>query len=200
MKNLIVYIHGKNGSADESEHYRSVCKNHDVIGFDYVSTTPWQSKDEFPKFFEAVGQNYDTVSIIANSIGAFFAMTSLCNAKIDKAFFVSPIVDMENLIIGMMKMNNVTEKILECESEIEIANGEVLSWKYLCFVRENPIVWNVPTHILHGENDFLTTSENISAFANRIGATLTIMKDGEHWFHTPEQMNFLDRWLEKFCL
>lgn len=199
MKNLIVYIHGKNGNANESEHYRSVCRNHDVIGFDYVSTTPWQSKDEFPKFFEAVCQNYDTVSIIANSIGAFFAMTSLYNAKIDKAFFISPIVDMENLIIRMMKMHGITEEQLKSADTIEIDN-EVLSWKYLCFVRENPIVWNVPTHILHGENDFLTTTENISAFADRIGATFTIMKDGEHWFHTAEQMNFLDCWLEKFCL
>lgn len=32
-------------------------------------------------------------------------------------------------------------------------------------------------------------------FAKRIGATLTVMKDGEHRFHTNEQMQFLDDWI-----
>ena len=26
-------------------------------------------------------------------------------------------------------------------------------------------------------------------------ATLTVMEGGEHWFHTEEQMDFLDRWI-----
>ena len=39
----------------------------------------------------------------------------------------------------------------------------------------------------------------ISAFAEQIHADLTVMKDGEHWFHTPEQMQFLDDWVRQ-CL
>lgn len=35
-------------------------------------------------------------------------------------------------------------------------------------------------------------------FANKIGATVTVMNHGEHWFHTEEQMNFLDKWFKKF--
>ncbi len=27
------------------------------------------------------------------------------------------------------------------------------------------------------------------------GAELTVMPNGEHWFHTEEQMQFLDRWI-----
>ena len=33
-------------------------------------------------------------------------------------------------------------------------------------------------------------------FANKINANLT-MKDGEHWFHTDEQMNFLANWFKE---
>ncbi len=29
--------------------------------------------------------------------------------------------------------------------------------------------------------------------------TLTIMKNGEHWFHTEEQMKFLDSWIKLFA-
>ena len=37
-------------------------------------------------------------------------------------------------------------------------------------------------------------AENRKAFAEKTGAGLTVMKNGEHWFHTAEQMAFLDRW------
>ena len=29
------------------------------------------------------------------------------------------------------------------------------------------------------------------------GAELTVMPGGEHWFHTEEQMRFLDEWIER---
>ncbi len=35
----------------------------------------------------------------------------------------------------------------------------------------------------------------IAAFAGRIHAPLAVMEGGEHWFHTPDQMAFLDRWV-----
>ena len=35
----------------------------------------------------------------------------------------------------------------------------------------------------------------ISEFAKQANATLTVMKNGEHWFHTDEQMKFLDDWI-----
>lgn len=37
---------------------------------------------------------------------------------------------------------------------------------------------------------------NVTGFAERIGATLTVMKGGEHWFHTERQMNFLNQWIK----
>ena len=50
MKKSVVYIHGKDGNAAESKHYKPLFPDHDVIGFDYKSTTPWEAKDEFPAF------------------------------------------------------------------------------------------------------------------------------------------------------
>ena len=32
------------------------------------------------------------------------------------------------------------------------------------------------------------------AFAARPGRTLTVMEDGEHWFHTPQQLAVLEQW------
>ena len=63
---------------------------------------------------------------------------------------------------------------------------------------DDPIIWNTPTHILYAENDNITSLETMMNFANKIGATVTVMNHGEHWFHTEEQMNFLDNWFRKF--
>ena len=45
------------------------------------------------------------------------------------------------------------------------------------------------------DRDNLTSQETIHKFANDANAELTIMKNGEHWFHTEEQMKFLDEWI-----
>lgn len=197
MDKKIIYIHGKGGNAEEAVHYKYLFNDCDVVGFDYASQTPWEAREEFPRFFDEVCQNGQPVEIIANSIGAFFAMSALSGKRIEKAFFISPIVDMEKLISDMMLWENVTEAELRAKKEIRTAFGETLSWEYLCYVRENPIVWGVPTHILYGDQDNLTSYETISGFAERVGATLTVMRGGEHWFHTESQMDFLDQWIKR---
>lgn len=123
-------------------------------------------------------------------------MSSLSEVFVDKAYFVSPVVDMQKLIYDMMKSAHVTEEELYKKSKIATDFGETLSWEYLCYVRDNPIRWTVPTCILYGENDRLTSQETISDFAKKIGAKLTVMKNGEHWFHTDEQMRFVDDWIK----
>ena len=102
---------------------------------------------------------------------------------------------MEKLIGDMMTWANVTEQRLEERRKIATDFGETLSWRYLCYVHEHPVEWRVPTRILYGERDNLTSKETISAFAERVGAELTVMPGGEHWFHTAEQMRFLDVWI-----
>ena len=99
--------------------------------------------------------------------------------------------------VKFCKINVDEERELAEKEEIPTDFGETLSWAYLCYVRTHPIDWRVPTRILYGTQDNLTSLETISAFAGRLGAELTVMPEGEHWFHTPEQMRFLDAWLIK---
>jgi len=195
MKHLVVYVHGKGGSADEAVHYRPLFPGCEVVGFDYRAQTPRDAREEFPRYFAPLRAEYDSSILIANSIGAFFSMTALSAEEVDRALFISPIVNMEDLIAGMMARANVTEEELRIRKEIPTGSGETLSWDWLCDVRCHPLRWTVPTRILYGERDFLTSLETMSAFSARIGAPLTVMPGGEHWFHTPEQMAFLDRWI-----
>ena len=194
-RNLVIYVHGKGGSAEEAKHYQSLFAESDVIGFDYKSQNPWEAKSEFSYFYDLCSEGYDSVILIANSIGAFLSMIALAEKKISQALFISPIVNMEKLITDMMIWSNVTENELRSKKEILTEYGEALSWDYLCYVREYPIEWTIPTCILYGGKDNLTSRETISEFSDRISAALTVMDDGEHWFHTDVQMKVLDDWI-----
>lgn len=195
LKKAALYIHGKGGSAEEADHYKTMCNGYDVFGLDYKACTPWETKEEILAEYEILSKKYNSILIIANSIGAYFAMNALSEKELERAFFISPIVNMEKLISDMMMWANVTEQELQDKQEIETSFGETLSWKYLCYVRNNPIVWNTSTDILYAGNDNLTSYETISEFAEKTNSSLKIMEDGEHWFHTEEQMVFLDKWL-----
>ena len=190
-----VYLHGKGGNAREAEHYRALLPGWRVTGLDYRAQTPWEAREEFLAYFKAARRDGTKVLVIANSIGAFFAMQALDETRVDRALFVSPVVDMERLIETMMAGEGITEPELRQRGEIKTEFGETLSWRYLQDVRQHPIQWRVPTAILYGSGDALMPRETVEAFARRTGAVLTVMEGGEHWFHTKAQMQFLDAWV-----
>ena len=197
MKDAVLYIHGKGGSAAECEHYRPLFPDFEVIGLDYQTFTPWETGAEINTAVKELKEEYESIVLIANSIGAFFSMNAGIDAMIERAFFISPIVDMEKLICDMIQWANVTEEELRSKGVISTGFGEDLSWDYLCYVRSHPARWDVPTQILYGENDNLTSYETIRVFAEKHNAALTVMEGCEHWFHTEKQMQFLDDWIRK---
>ena len=191
----VLYIHGKGGNATESTHYEKFFLDCKVIGLDYKIFSPWETGREIHEAVVSLKTEFESIILIANSIGAFFSMNENLNSLIEKAYFISPVVNMEKLICDMMKWANVTEAELEQRKIIPTDFGEELSWEYLCYVREHSLNWQVPTSIIYGEKDNLTSIETMRAFAEKQGASLTVMKGGEHWFHTEEEMKFLDEWI-----
>ena len=171
--NVVVYIHGQGGSAAESEHYRTLLPDCEVVGMDYQAHTPWDAEAELHDAVADLKSHYENIILIANSIGAYYAMAAHLDHLVNVAFFISPVVDLEKL------------------------NGVILSDEYLRYVRNHPIKWNVPTHILYASDDRLIPFDAITDFAKNYEATLTVMEGGEHWFHTDEQMRFLDNWIKE---
>ncbi len=193
--NLVLYIHGKGGLAAESEHYKNLFPEYEVLGLDYKTFSPWETGKEILEAVKDVKSKYENIILIANSIGAFFSMNAQIENLIQKAYFISPVVNMEKLIRNMMSWANVSEEELKMRKVIPTDFGEDLSWDYLQYVKNHPVKWDVPTKILYGEKDNLISFETMKAFADSHKASLTVMKGGEHWFHTEEQMAFLDKWI-----
>ena len=65
---------------------------------------------------------------------------------LQEAFFISPIVDMEKLILDMMGWADITEEKLREKQLITTGFGEVN--------------WSVPTYILYEDKDNLTSLAN----------------------------------------
>lgn len=191
----VLYIHGKGGNAEECEFYKPLFTNRYVTGLDYKTFTPWQTGEEIFNAVKALKEKYDGITVIANSIGAFFCMNAGIDSLVEKAYFISPVVDMERLILGMMAQSGVTEDELKEKRVI----GD-LSWEYLCYVREHPVKWDAPARIIYGERDALVPYDTVKSFASEHNFTLDVMKGGEHWFHTDAQMRFIYNRIEKSLL
>ena len=111
---------------------------------------------------------------------------------------MSPIVDMERLICGRICAAGITEQILRERGMYPAREGDMLSWDYLCWVRAHPAKdWHCPQYILYGENDSMTDLATIRTFTAKSGAELIIVPQGEHWFHTPEQLAVMADWERK---
>ena len=191
----VVYVHGKGGRAVESEHYKTLFPQCEVIGIDYKAATPWEVKNEFKAVFQDMSGKYNSAILIANSIGAFFSMNSGIADAVTRAFFISPVVNMEKLITDMMGWAGVTPEQLEAAGEIETAFGQTLSWAYRTWAGEHPVTrWEHPTAVLYGTADHMTARPTVDDFVRRTGARLTVLDGGEHWFHTPEQLAVLRDW------
>ena len=156
MKKAILYLHGKGGSADEAEYYKPFFPDADVIGVDYRGDNPWNAREDILSAYRWFAKKYDSISIVANSIGAYFAMNALSDVGIEHAYFISPVVDMERLILDLMRWSNVSESELADKKIIQLETwDEPFSWDYLSYTREHPIIWKTPTDILYGEKTFL---------------------------------------------
>jgi alpha-beta hydrolase superfamily lysophospholipase len=204
---LFLFIHGKKGRKEDAESFAAIAsrKGYQVLSIDLPEHgerknetgkfDPWHVVPELRNIFAKAKERWDHISIQANSIGAYFSMLSFAEESIERCLFVSPILDMEQLIANMMKWSGVTDDQLEKQRIIPTNFGETLSWEYLSYVRKHRIEkWNTPTSILYGSQDNLTERKNVDAFVKRFSCKLTVMPGGEHWFHTPEQLDVLEKW------
>lgn len=202
---LWLFPHGQMGYKEEAEAFaKIVCpKGAQVLGVDLPGhgtrqerneeLDPWTVIPELQAVMDRARVRWDSISLRANSIGAYFAMLALDAPA--KALLVSPILDMEHLILDMMRWANVTERELSKKGKVATSFGQPLSWAYLCYVREHPVHdWQCPICLLYVGQDNMTSRQTVEEFTQHHEAQLTIMDNGEHWFHTPEQREVLQRW------
>ena len=207
---VCLFLHGQSGHKEEGERFAQIAnpKGWQVVAIDLPQHgqrqggaepfLPWVVVPELEQVWQELQRRWKRIALRANSIGAWLAMLALAGKPVDTCLFVSPVVDMENLIQTMMTWAGVTEERLEREREIPTDFGQTLSWDYLKYVRQHPVhALSAHTNILYGDQDNLVPQPVVERFAQAEGAHLTVYPGGEHWFHTPEQMKVMGAWEER---
>lgn len=153
---------------------------------------------DLKQIIEYAKLNYNEINLWACSMGAYFSLVAYKNEEIKQCLFLSPVVNMKVIIDNMMLWSNITEEELEEKQEIKTDFGQTLYWDYYKYVKDNPIInWNKKTYILYGNKDNMQNEDIIKNFSNKFNCDLTILENGEHYFHTEEQLKFYKEWLEK---
>lgn len=153
---------------------------------------------ELGQVMEFARKQAEEISLFACSMGAYFSLLAYEAVPLRQSLFLSPVVDMKRLIDSMMLWFDVSKERLQREKEISTPIGQTLYWDYYCYVQEHPILkWLSPTAILYGAKDTLCERDEVASFAKRFGCDLTVMAEGEHYFHTPEQLDCYREWLKQ---
>ena len=207
---LFLYVHGKHSRKEEAEYFAPIAERcgYQTLSFDLPEHGE-RAKESYPcsvqngvrdlnEIYSFIKDKYSSISLYACSLGAYFSQVAFQEVKFDRCLLLSPILDMERLIRNMMKWSDISEDELKKIGEYQTSFGETLSWNYYEYVQNNPVKrWNSPTFILYGENDNLTEREVLDSFAGKHNCDVTIMPNGEHYFHTQEQLDFVDDWLQR---
>lgn len=137
------------------------------------------------------------ISIFGCSMGAYYALLAYHDYDMSRSLFLSPVVNMKNIIDDMMQSFDVSEEKLKLEKLIKLPIGQTLDWDYYSFVKANPIdfEWDVKTDILYGAHDKMCKWQDILDYSTRYDAKVRVDQDGEHYYHTEEHLRTITEWL-----
>lgn len=209
---VFIAVHGNMSNKEDTVIQmlaEEVIKNgYEVLSFDLPEHGDRKNEDtpckvevcikELGEIMNYAKQHWKEINLFACSIGAYFSILAYKNEQLEKAFFLSPVVNMKIIIENMMNCFSITPKLLKKKKTIEIPIGQKLYWDYFCYVKEHPInSWGILTSIICGAKDELCEIKVVEAFAKRNCCELEIIAEGEHYFHTEQQLEKFKNWLEK---
>ncbi|MBP5211712.1 MAG: hypothetical protein J6Z30_02530, partial [Pyramidobacter sp.] len=94
MDKALLYVHGMGGSAAEAEQFAPFFPGRGCRGVEYGEPTPWSAPPVIRAAFEELRAQYGSVMLLANSVGAYLSMLARADLPVEKALFVSPLLDM----------------------------------------------------------------------------------------------------------
>lgn len=142
--------------------------------------------------------HWQQLQLFAVSLGAYFSLLTYPDEALKQALFLSPVVNMQHLLADMMQAAGVDSDNLKQRQIIPLDNGQTLYWDVYTYVNEHPIhTWPHPTMILYAGHDYLVNKADILSFHQKFPGKLTVYAEGEHFFHTPKQLQKAADWLSE---
>lgn len=161
-----------------------------------VLCKPQNCAAELKEIMAYAQTHWQQLQLFAVSLGAYFSLLAYPDEALKQVLFLSPVVHMQHLLADMMLAAGVDSDNLKQRQIIPLDNGQILYWDVYTYVNEHPILtWAHPTMILYAEHDLLVKKADILSFNQKFPGKLTIYAEGEHFFHTSEQLKKAADWL-----
>lgn len=157
---------------------------------------PMEASPEVRAFARLARSQSTEVSLLANSIGAYFSLCDTPAGTFERAWMVSPLLDLEYYIRDIMAEYSVTDEQLEAQTVIDTPRG-VLERSYLRFVEEHPARLNAPSWIIRGDQDEVVPLNALSRFVGAPGVELVQVEGGQHFLGQPPHLDTVVAWFEE---
>ncbi len=152
--------------------------------------------EELRMVMQYAREQTEQIRLFGCSLGAYFGLLAFSDLPLQQALFLSPVVDLARVTRKMMGWFSISEQQLQAAGEIDTPSGETLYWDDYQYITTQKITrWDSPTRILYGSADHLCERDVVQDFARRFDCRLTVQDGGEHFFHTPAQLDSYARWL-----
>lgn len=206
--NLFIAVHGFFSNKQDKiiREFSNIVtkKGYSVLSFDLASfgertgekCTISRAISDLTLVLDYAKREFINVNVFAVSYGAYISM-QVFKQKTDKFIMLSPIVNMLKLTYDLMMQNGVTEQELINEKEI-VKNYQAFYLEDLKFAQKNPsgeIKGN--GYVIYGKNDTLLSFSLIKDFSDKNNCELFVLQNGEHFFHTKEQLDFFKNAINK---
>ena len=113
---------------------------------------PMEASPEVRTFAQLARSQSTEIGLLANSIGAYFSLCDTPAGTFERAWLVSPLLDLEYYIRDMMAEYSVTDEQLEAETEINTPRGCSSGLTYV-LSRSIPARLDIPSWIIRGDQD-----------------------------------------------
>jgi len=208
---VFIHVHGKMSRKEYAESFAKIAEEYgyQTISFDLPEhgerqsdisdksyrCDVWNGQKDLTEIADYAFERWESLSLFACSLGAYFSLQTYGNRKFDKILFQSPIADMKWLVEHMMLWSGVTEKQLEEQGEIETPI-DALRWDYYCYIKAHPVnQWHKNTAVLYGDLDDLQDRTCIESFSKRFNAILTVSEGSKHPFMEERDSGIVEKWI-----
>lgn len=207
---MMIAVHGNQSNKQdliiEKLAIVAISKGYQLLSFDLPQHGDRKNNGELMTFqncsnnllaiMDFAKNNSDTISCFGCSIGAYFIISTFPKERLHEIFFLSPLIYMNEFIENMMTYSSVSKEELKRENVINTDVGQLV-WDDYQFTKNHPLIWDKPVSILVGQNDELSLSNQFKNFVKMSKSNLTVLENGEHFFHTEEQISYYSRWLQQ---
>ena len=206
---VFLYVHGRDGNKEVAVSFYQKVKaaGWQVLSIDLPKHgerlesaekfNPWMIVPELNLMYSYAHDQWDTIGICADGIGAYFALRAFQRDTFEQGVFISPNVDMARYIDDALEAGELTPDDLKAAQRLDTCHGVHLSWDYYLYTHANPIKdWDTPTEILIGKEDIFVNPEAIQEFAQRFGCGVTVAADCDHSFSDDKQQLVLEEWVK----